>query len=181
MTVTTWMNRMQLAVVAFAGVLIATNADVWADAGHGAGASIGKPASAAKASRTVRITIRDNVYEPDMLKVRKGETIHFVIENEGDLLHEFNIGTAPMHAEHQEEMMQMVEQGMLTATGIDRRMMKMNGTPAMKHDDPNAVLVEPGMTEDLTWQFARDAALEFACNLPGHYEAGMVGHIEFMP
>jgi uncharacterized cupredoxin-like copper-binding protein len=37
------------------------------------------------------------------------------------------------------------------------------------------------MLQDLTWQFTRDAALEFACNLPGHYEAGMVGHIEFTP
>lgn len=47
----------------------------------------------------------------------------------------------------------------------------------MKHDDPNGVLIEPGKTADLTWKFTRDAELEIACNLPGHYEAGMLGHI----
>ena len=45
----------------------------------------------------------------------------------------------------------------------------------MKHDDPNSVLVEPGKTAELTWTFSKAGALEFACNLPGHYQAGMVG------
>jgi uncharacterized cupredoxin-like copper-binding protein len=175
------MTRMPLAAIAFAAALIAVDAGVLAGSGHGTGPSIGEPASTSQASRTVEVLVRDNIYEPAMLKVKKGETIHFVIENEGELLHEFNIGTPSMHVEHQEEMMQMAEQGILTATGVDRRMMTMSGASSMKHDDSNAVLIEPGATEDLTWRFSRDAELEFACNLPGHYEAGMIGHIEFMP
>jgi uncharacterized cupredoxin-like copper-binding protein len=47
----------------------------------------------------------------------------------------------------------------------------------MSHDDPNSVLVEPGKTAELVWTFDTDATLEFACNVPGHYEAGMVGPI----
>src|SRR3546814_9058698 len=58
--------------------------------------------------------------------VKKGETIRFVIRNGGELLHEFNIGTPAMHAEHQKEMAMMVEQGMLTSTGMNHDMSKMD-------------------------------------------------------
>jgi len=47
----------------------------------------------------------------------------------------------------------------------------------MKHDDPNSVLVEPGKTAELTWTFTKATNLEFACNIPGHYQAGMVGKV----
>ena len=47
----------------------------------------------------------------------------------------------------------------------------------MKHDDPNSVLVEPGKTAELTWTFSKATSLEFACNIPGHYQAGMVGKL----
>jgi hypothetical protein len=30
-----------------------------------------------------------------------------------------------------------------------------------------------------SWTFARTANLEFACNIPGHYEDGMMGPIRF--
>ena len=49
----------------------------------------------------------------------------------------------------------------------------------MRHDDPTSVLVEPGKTKELVWKFTKNAELEFACNMPGHYEAGMVGNIDF--
>ena len=125
----------------------------------------------------------DNYFEPESLAVQAGETIRFVVKNEGEFLHEFNIGTAVMHAEHQDEMMTMMEHGMLTATGIDHEMMKMDhtqmGMSGHVHDDPNSVLVEPGKTDELVWKFAAVADLEFACNVPGHYDAGMMGEIEF--
>lgn len=175
--------RIHLAAITFAAALVAGNAGAMADAGHGKGASIGEPGTKAKAARTVTITVRDNLYEPETVTVRKGETVRFVVVNKGELLHEFNIGTAAMHAEHQKEMMQMAEHGMITATGINNQMMNMDhgkaGMPSMKHDDPNAVLIEPGKSAELTWKFSKDAELEMACNLPGHYEAGMVGHIKF--
>lgn len=47
----------------------------------------------------------------------------------------------------------------------------------MKHDDPNSVLVEPGKTAELTWTFTKATNLEFACNIPGHHQAGMVGKL----
>lgn len=152
-----------------------------ADAGHKQG--IGEPAKASAAKRTVQIELGDNFYNPESIQVKAGETVRFVLKNQGEFLHEFNIGTAAMHASHQKEMAMMVEHGMLTPTGINRNMGGMDhskmGMGEMKHDDPNSVLIEPGQSRELTWKFTKDTALEFACNIPGHYESGMVGKVEF--
>jgi len=151
--------------------------------GHADGVAFGEPGKASEASRTVEITMADNYFEPENLVVQAGETVRFVVKNQGEFLHEFNIGTAAMHAQHQEEMMTMMEHGMLTPTGIDHEMMKMDhsemGMSGHTHDDPNSVLVEPGGSQELIWKFAKATNLEFACNVPGHYEAGMMGEISF--
>ncbi|MFD0388022.1 cupredoxin domain-containing protein [Tistrella bauzanensis] len=173
--------------------IIASAAPARADGGHGF--AFGRPATATEATRSVTITMRDVLFEPDSLTVAPGEVIRFVLKNEGALLHEFNLGTPDMHARHQREMAMMMEHGMLTATGM-REMpamdharisgMDMSGKTMsgmdmsdMKHDDPNSVLVAPGGTAELVWQFAKADALEFACNVPGHYESGMIGPIGF--
>ncbi|GEO42775.1 hypothetical protein SAE02_69230 [Skermanella aerolata] len=146
-------------------------------------AAIGEPAKATAKTRTVQVVMGDNFYEPETIPVKAGETIRFVLKNQGEFLHEFNIGTATMHASHQKEMAMMMEHGMLTPTGINKNMSGMDhskmGMAEMKHDDPNSVLVEPSQTKELTWKFTKDTALEFACNIPGHYESGMVGKVEF--
>jgi uncharacterized cupredoxin-like copper-binding protein len=148
-------------------------------------AAIGEPAKATAKTRTVQVEMGDNYYKPETIQVKAGETVKFIIKNTGEFLHEFNIGTAAMHAAHQKEMAMMVDHGMLTATGIDEQKMKMDHSKmpgmghSMKHDDPNSVLVEPRKTKELTWKFTKDTALEFACNMPGHYESGMVGKVNF--
>ncbi|MBP2311818.1 cupredoxin domain-containing protein [Azospirillum soli] len=155
------------------------------ESGHGHNtAAIGEPAKASAAKRTVQVEMGDNFYKPESIPVKAGETVRFVVKNKGEFLHEFNIGTAAMHAEHQRQMAMMMEHGMLTATGVNQKMMNMDHSKmpgmghSMKHDDPNSVLVGPGETKELTWKFTKDAALEFACNIPGHYESGMVGTID---
>ena len=57
--------------------------------------------------------------------------------------------------------------------------MDMGDGQMMKHDDPNSKLLEPGETMEIIWTFNKEAALEFACNIPGHYDSGMVGEFEF--
>lgn len=145
--------------------------------------SVGEPAKATANTRTVQVTLIDNAFEPETIKVKAGETIRFVLTNTGQLLHEFNLGTAAMHAEHQKEMAMMAEHGMITPTGVDEKRMKMDHSNmpghAMKHDDPNSVLVAPGEKKELVWKFSKAVDLEFACNIPGHYEAGMVGKVDF--
>lgn len=141
--------------------------------------AFGEPGRPEQARRSVTVVMRDNVFDRQRIEVRAGETVRFVVRNEGELLHEFNIGTKAMHAAHQREMQAMAESGMLTATGMNHAMPAGphagHGSGAMAHDDPNSVLVEPGKTGELVFRFTRAATLEFACDLPGHYQAGMVG------
>ncbi|MBP2686823.1 MAG: hypothetical protein H6Q81_1728 [Deltaproteobacteria bacterium] len=47
----------------------------------------------------------------------------------------------------------------------------------MEHADPNQVSVDPGMTGELVWQFTKAGTFDFACLVPGHFEAGMVGKV----
>ena len=149
------------------------------DQGHGHGAGIGEPGKASEAKRTIEVVMTDNRYAPERISITKGETIRFVIMNKGEFVHEFNIGTAAMHAKHQKEMAVMFEHGVLEVDKIhyDKMKMKMPNGQTMEHQDPNSVLLEPGKSAELVWKFSADARLEFACNLPGHYDAGMVGDI----
>lgn len=145
--------------------------------GHGPAGTTGMPGKASEATRTVEIVLTENLYDPESVTVAKGETVRFVLRNKGQLVHEFNIGTAAMHAAHQKEMAVMVEHGVLEPDRINRERMKMDmgGGRTMEHNDPNSVLLEPGKTGEMVWKFTEAADIEFACNVPGHYEAGMVG------
>lgn len=160
----------------------ALGAPAWSAGEHagGHGPDIGSPGQPGSESRTVEVIMLDNVFEPEVISVKAGETVRFSIRNEGELVHEFAIGTAAMHADHQKEMMKMVEHGVLFADRIDYEMMKMDmgHGQTMEHDDPNSVLLEPGKSAEIIWTFDVDTELEFACNVPGHYESGMVGEIE---
>ena len=154
-----------------------------ADQGHHGGmammAGVGEAGRAEDVARTVAITTVDNYFLPESLEVAAGETVRFVVTNEGELLHEFNIGTAAMHLKHQEEMMTMFEHGMIEMDRINHDMMDMDmgDGKMMSHDDPNSVLLEPGQTAEIIWKFTDGGNLEFACNIPGHYDAGMMGEI----
>ena len=161
-----------------ASCLLALSVGAMADTAHTY--AFGQPASADKATRTVEVVMQDMSFSPKSLDVKAGETVHFVLVNKGQLLHEFNLGDAAMHAEHQKQMVQMQSGGMMNATGMgkmDHSAMGHGEMGGMKHDDPNSVLVEPGKTAELTWTFSKATGLEFACNIPGHYQAGMVGKI----
>ncbi|MFE8069969.1 cupredoxin domain-containing protein [Marinobacteraceae bacterium S3BR75-40.1] len=142
---------------------------------HGGSVDIGQPGQAGNADRTVKVVMKDNFYDPEKVTVKKGETIRFQIRNEGSLVHEFNIGTRKMHQGHRGEMMNMVKQGIIQGGELHHDKMQSHG---MKHDDPNSVLLEPGKSAEIVWEFNSDADLQFACNVPGHYESGMVGDID---
>ncbi|MBN3864050.1 cupredoxin family protein [Pseudomonas frederiksbergensis] len=144
----------------------------------------GQPVSAAQATRSVEVVMGDMSFSPKTIDIKAGETVRLVLVNKGQLLHEFNLGDAQMHARHQQEMLKMQQSGILMPTGMkamDHGSMAGMGHSSeghgMKHDDPNSVLVEPGKTAELTWTFTKATNLEFACNIPGHYQAGMVGKL----
>jgi uncharacterized cupredoxin-like copper-binding protein len=153
------------------------------DTGHGAAghhsSGAGSAGKASEVSRTIDVVMMDNYYEPENIDVKAGETVRFKVANKGSLVHEFNIGTADMHKGHQEEMVMMVQHGVIQGGTINREMMKMdmgNGK-TMEHNDLNSVLLAAGETAEIIWTFPSDAEIEFACNVPGHYQSGMVGDI----
>lgn len=138
--------------------------------------AFGQPAPAAQADRTVEVLLKDIAFEPSSLQVKAGETVRFVLINQGKLPHEFNLGDKAMHVEHQKEMLAMQGQTFASAgqQGSGHDVMQ-HGHNAHAHGAGNTVLVQPGQRAELTWTFSASAPIEFACNVPGHYQAGMVG------
>ena len=82
---------------------------------------------------------------------------------------------------NRKEMMMMVEHGAIQGDKInmDNMNMDMGDGKPMKHDDPNSVLLEPGQSKEVVWKFSEESNIEFACNVPGHYQAGMYGDVNF--
>ncbi|VVP23481.1 plastocyanin/azurin family copper-binding protein [Pseudomonas fluorescens] len=154
-----------------------------ASVGHGKDDS-GQLGAATDVTRTIEVRMGEIFFVPQNISVKPGETVRFVLRNEGLLLHEFNIGKAAAHAAHQKEMATMFQNGTLTPSGHGQAMADMeHGSGGMKmvgmeHNDPNSVLIEPGTTKELIWTFSKSTSLEFACNVPGHYQSGMVGQFE---
>lgn len=54
---------------------------------------------------------------------------------------------------------------------------QMQAMPEMAHNDLNAVRIPVGASARLAWKFTKSGAFEFACLVPGHYEAGMKGGV----
>jgi len=140
---------------------------------------IGESGKLSEVNRTIEIKMYDNYYEPKEINIKKGETIKFIVYNYGELVHEFNIATKDMHIKHQPEMMKMVEHQILLADKIDKKKMKEMAKKdhSMGHSHSNSVLLEPNQSAELIWKFSTDINLEAACNVPGHYQSGMVAKI----
>ena len=142
--------------------------------------AIGEKGNKINIDRTIKVSMYDNYYQPNKIKVKKNETVKFVVTNKGELVHEFNIATKEMHLKHQPEMMMMVENEILLADKIDKKKMKemSKKNPAMAHSHSNSVLLAPEDTAELIWKFSNTVDIEVACNVPGHYEVGMIAKIE---
>jgi len=168
------MNPSRFAFTALIGAAVSTLATM-AFAAGGHSYEFGAPGKAAEATRSIEISLADNYYEPGTITVKPGETIRFVLKNTGEFQHEFSIDTLAAHAKHREQMAAMA--GMADMPGMDHG--KEQAAMQMKHADPNMVVLEPGQTRELVWKFTKAMQIEFACSIPGHYESGMMGRIEF--
>jgi uncharacterized cupredoxin-like copper-binding protein len=108
-------------------------------------------------TRTVTLTMTDNMrFTPDKLSFKQGETVRFVIRNQGKLLHELVIGTK---------------------ADLDAHAAMMVKFPGMEHDEPYMAHIPAGKSGGLVWTFNRAGEFDFACLMAGHYQAGMVGKI----
>jgi uncharacterized cupredoxin-like copper-binding protein len=142
-------------------LLVATGLPVPAS-GHDAHSkfSAGEPGDPNRPSRTVKVIMAESgkrmVFEPATIEVRRGEQIRFVLTNEGGRDHEFMLATKADNRKH-------------------AAVMKKH--PDMEHGDPNAKRLSPLDSGDLIWKFTQRGEFEYACLIPGHYEAGMHGKI----
>ena len=140
---------------------------------------IGSKGNVADVTRVIKVVMYDNYYEPSSFQIKKGETIKFEVENAGMLVHEFNIANKMMHMKHQPEMIKMAENGILLAFSIDKKKMKKMAKmdKSMGHSHSNSVLLEPKQKGDIIWKFDNVLNIEIACNVPGHYQAGMIAKV----
>ena len=119
--------------------------------------AFGKQGDPRKATRTIAIDMADTMrFGPANITVKEGETIKFVVTNKGKLMHEMVIGTMEELKAHGE-------------------LMKKH--PGMEHDEPYMSHVSPGKKEEMVWQFTKAGEFYYACLVPGHFEAGMIGKI----
>ena len=128
--------------------------------------------------RPVKIEMNEYGFGVKTVTVKVGETIRFMIANNGRELHEFNINTAAEHAEHRAMMATMQRHGMITRDKVISRTMTMPDGSEMRHVEPNAVLVEPGESAEISWKFTKAGELLIGCNIPDHTESGMVATLK---
>jgi uncharacterized cupredoxin-like copper-binding protein len=136
---------------------------------------IGKKGKQEDVTRIIKVLMYDNYFEPSSFNVQSGETIKFEVENVGELVHEFNIANQTMHKDHQSEMQKLVEMEIILADSIDKMSMM---DKSMTHSHANSVLLEPKKSKDLIWKFENASNIEIACNVPGHYDVGMIAKLE---
>ena len=141
---------------------------------------IGSKGNLSEVTRVIKVIMYDNYYEPNLFQINAGETIKFEIENLGELVHEFNIANKMMHIKHQPEMEKMVENEILFADSIDKDKMKKMAKidKSMGHSHSNSVLLEPKQKGNIIWKFDNAVNIEVACNVPGHYQVGMIAKVD---
>ena len=119
--------------------------------------AFGRAGDAKKVVRTIQVGMDDSMhFTPGDLVLKRGQTIKFVVRNDGKIMHEMVIGTMKELKEHAELMRKF---------------------PDMEHDEPYMAHVAPGKREEIVWQFTRTGEFYYACLIPGHLEAGMIGKI----
>ncbi|MYL24337.1 copper-binding protein [Halomonas alkaliantarctica] len=129
-------------------------------------------ASEADIDRTISVEAGEMWFDPEDIHVTAGETIRFEITNTGSIQHEFAIGDKAAQKAHR-EMMREMSAGHGGHGGHDMAEGAHGGQMP-------SVTLAPGESQTLVWTAPDDVEhLEYACNLPGHYESGMYGDITF--
>lgn len=119
--------------------------------------TFGEPGEQSEADRMIDVSALDSLeFDRGSLTVQAGESITFVVTNDGENVHEFVLGDDSYQQEHAAEM---------------------SGGKHMEMG-PNQIEVEPGETKTLTWTFTEAGEVLYGCHEPGHYEGGMVGLLE---
>jgi uncharacterized cupredoxin-like copper-binding protein len=166
-----------LVVVAVGGSVAASGSDATTMTGtdmkampadhhhHATSYDFGEPFHGAKVARTVAITMGDASFAPDHVDVKQGEAVRFVVTNASSIDHDFTLGDPATQTAHRREMAEAMQAG----------------REPHHHDGGNAITVKPGATLQLAWRFTKPGNVEYDCNVPGHFEAGMTGTVAVSP
>jgi uncharacterized cupredoxin-like copper-binding protein len=146
------MKNLRQAGIAVIGILlVSASAQAYA---------AGEPGDATKPARIVQVTMTEAegkmLFLPNRIEIKKDEQVKFMLRNNGELDHEFILGTTAENLKHAESM-------------------KKN--PDMEHDDPNGRRLAPKKTDQIVWRFTQVGEFEYSCLIPGRGEAGMIGTI----
>ena len=119
--------------------------------------AFGRQGDPTKATRTIRIAMADTMrFSPAHITVKRGATVRLVATNRGHQLHELVLGTPDDLREHAALMRKF---------------------PEMEHDEAHMTHVRPGRSGEIVWHFTKPGEFQFACLIPGHFEAGMLGKV----
>lgn len=119
---------------------------------------VGQAGDGANVTRTIELVMDDTMrFTPSQFNVKPGETVRFFMKNNGKIPHEMVIGSVTELKKHAAMMQKM---------------------PGMQHAESNMITVNPGQKGGIVWQFPQAGTVDFACLLPGHMEAGMIGKIK---
>ena len=120
---------------------------------------IGKPGTK-HINRSVTVKMFETeygmIFKPNFLKFEIGQTVKINLINKGELQHEFVMDTED---------------------GILKHKIEMENMPDMDHNDHNSLRLNPNEKGEILWTFSNSGVFEFACLIPGHYEAGMHGKL----
>jgi uncharacterized cupredoxin-like copper-binding protein len=102
---------------------------------------------------TITLDVNYSRFTPDVIEVRAGTPVTFVVRNHDPIDHELIVGDAAVHAAHE------------------------SGTHAAHGAVPGEVSVGAGETARTTYVFAEPGTVVFACHLPQHFDYGMHGRV----
>ena len=109
------------------------------------------------ADETVKVRALDDLsFDPPELTVSQGDTVLFIVTNDGKTAHEFVLGSEAYQEEHEQAM----EHG-----------------GAHGEDLGNSIDLPPGETAEVAWTFTEPGEVLYACHVDGHYDGGMFGTV----
>jgi len=103
---------------------------------------IGKPGDSSKVSRTINLTLLDNMFLPPEITVREGETIQFVLKNLGSNTHHFLIGSAD----------------------------DLRKVASSNRKNEQLIRLNPSEEKELIWEFNKAGTVNFACPIKTHFK-----------
>lgn len=115
----------------------------------------GREGDPRKVARTIRIEIADAPhFSPSEVRVKRGQTVRFVVSNTGHSPHRFALGT---------------HEGLKAQVARIR-----NGADRAQHP---GFEVRPGQAVRFVWHFTRSGEFHYASLMPDQFDAGAVGTI----